>query len=275
MKLLDCLPIEIANELSGLSDLRELRIRNGGTVKLNVGGQWYYMGEKALYTAQRKAMTVGDICDDIVKKACCNSVYAHEKSLANGFFTLEDGVRVGVCGYVQGTDNIVFQRYTSLCFRIPHYVNCVDNDTLSRCSGNNVLIVGVPSAGKTTYLRDLAVKLAQSCNVLVADERGELFYDEYLLASSGCDVLKWCSKAYAFNVGIRAMSPEYIVCDELAERDIPFVKSCLSSGVRLVCSAHGKDEIDFDKRFGLLDCFGVVVNLNRKTAKKSIDKKTV
>lgn len=263
MKLLDILPAEIANELSGLSDLRELRIRNGGAVKLNVGGRWYYVGTKGLHTAQRNSLTVGDVCDDIVKKACCNSVYAYEKSLANGYFTLEDGVRVGVCGHVFGAEKTFFQRYTSLCFRVPHYVNCVDKSALDKCIGNNVLVLGVPSAGKTTYLRDLAVKLAQSCNVLVADERGELFYDEHLLASSGCDVLKWCSKSYAFDVGVRAMSPNYIVCDELAENDIQFVKSILNSGVHLICSAHANDANDFEKRFGILDCFAFVVNLNK------------
>lgn len=262
MKLFDCLPIEIARHISTIDDVRELRIRNGGAVKLNVGGRWYYLGKDALLNTSQRALIYGEICDDIIKNACCNSVYAHEKNLAKGYFTLEDGVRIGVCGDVFGANNNVFQRYTSLCFRIPHNVNCVSEDILKRCFDSSAVIVGAPASGKTTYLRDLAVKLGQRFNVLVVDERGEIFYDEYLAASSGCDVLKWADKPYAFEVGVRALSPQYIVCDELTEGDIPFVKSCLSCGVKLICSAHGANEADFDKRFGLLDRFGVVVNLN-------------
>lgn len=262
MKLFDCLPIEIASQLSSFDDLRELRIRNGSAVKVNIAGRWFYLGQNTLLNNFHRAMIVGDICDSIIKKACSNSVYAHEKNLSKGFFTLEDGVRIGACGDVFGANNNVFQRYTSLCFRIPHYVSCVSVETIKKCVDSNVVIIGAPARGKTTYLRDLAVKLGQQFNVLVVDERGELFYDEHLASMSGCDILKWADKPYALNIGVRAMSPQYIVCDELVESDIPFVKSCLSCGVKLICSAHGVDAADFDKRFGLLDKFKVIVNLN-------------
>lgn len=264
MKLLDCLPENVATELQDLNNLRELRIRNGGAVKVNVSGVWYFLGINSLCVTSRKAIVVGNVCDVIVKRACSNSVYAYEKTLANGFFTLEDGVRVGVCGYVFGADRNIFQQYTSLCFRIPHYVNCVSAETVKKCVNKNVLVIGAPGTGKTTFLRDLSVKLGQQNNVLVVDERGELFYDEQLMSISGCDVLKWAGKPYAFEVGVRAMSPSHIVCDELAESDISFVKSCINSGVNLICSAHGHCKEDFDKRFGLLDCFNVVIDLNDK-----------
>lgn len=270
MKMLDCLPAQIANELQETKNLRELRIRNGGAVKVNVSGRWYYLGVNALCVSPQRAIAVGNVCDDIVKKACCNSVYAHEKTLANGFFTLEDGVRVGVCGHVFGADKSIFQRYTSLCFRVPHYVNCVSVDTLKKCCGNNVLVIGSPGAGKTTFLRDLAVKLGQTYNVLVVDERGELFYDEQLVANSGCDVLKWATKPYAFEVGLRSMAPDYIVCDELTESDGAFVKACISSGVNLICSAHAFSIVDFNKRFALQDCFGIIINLNEKKSVTSV-----
>lgn len=264
MKLFDCLPYEISAQLIGIGDVRELRIRNGGAVRVNVEGRWYYLGaNKSLVMTARNAFTVGKVCDDIVKKACSNSVYAYEKSLAGGYFTLEDGVRVGVCGQMSGSDKRVFQQYTSLCFRIPHYINCVTENILKKCELNNTIVIGAPASGKTTFLRDVAVKLGQMYNVLVADERGELFYDDNLIASSCCDVLKWADKPYAFEVGARAMSPQYFVCDELFEADIGFVKSCAASGIKLVCSAHASSEGDFDRRFGLLNYFGFVVDLNK------------
>ena len=263
MKLFDCLPIELADALYPLRDVRELRIRNNRAVRVNVSGQWYYVGSSGLSQVAAKAIVVGDVCDTIVKCACNNSVYAYEKMLAKGFFTLEDGVRVGVCGHVAGNHDVVFRKYTSLCFRIPHHVSCVDSKTLSQCRKGNVVVIGPPCSGKTTFLRDLSVKLSQQCSVLVADERGELFYDDELINSCNCDVLKWSSKAYAFEVGIRAMSPDYIVCDELADSDIGFVKSCLNSGVHIACSVHGFSLDDFVNKFGIEKDFTTVIVLNK------------
>lgn len=263
MKLLDCLPCEISNRLQTIGDIRELRIRNGCAVRLNVSGRWYYLGENsALLASSRSAITIGNECDNIVKRACGGSVYAYEKSLSNGYFTLEDGVRVGVCGAMFGSDKRVFQQYTSLCFRIPHYINCATESVLKKCESGSVIIIGAPASGKTTYLRDIATKLGPHYNVLVSDERGELFYDESLTALSCCDILKWSDKAYAFEIGTRAMSPQYFVCDELSESDIHFVRACVASGVKLICSAHASSEVDFDKRFGLSDCFDFLIDLN-------------
>ncbi|MCH5151173.1 MAG: hypothetical protein J1F65_00745 [Clostridiales bacterium] len=260
---MDCLPSELSYVLGMQKDVREIRLRNGRAVRVNVGGQWYFVGSKGLVQQQSNALILGETCDSVVKRACNNSIYAYEKMLANGFFTLEDGVRVGVCGQVAGSNEAVFQKYTSLCFRVPHHVSCVDNATFTQCTKGNVIVIGPPCSGKTTFLRDLSVKLSQNYNVLVVDERGELFYDSELLNSSCCDVLKWTSKAYAFEVGVRAMSPEWIVCDELSTDDIPSVKACVSSGVRVACSAHGFSLDDFAQKFDLVKHFDTAVILNQ------------
>ena len=263
MKLLDCLPLELSDALFKLRDIRELRVRNNRAVRLNVAGVWYYVCSSGLTQDVSKALVFDDVCDNIVKIACNNSVYAYEKMLAKGFFTLEDGVRVGVCGDVAGSADVVFRRYTSLCFRIPHYVGCVDSATLNQCKKGNVVVVGPPCSGKTTFLRDLAVKLSRQYSVLVVDERGEMFYDDELLNSSNCDVLKWASKAYAFEVGVRAMSPDYIVCDELSDSDGAFVKSCVNSGVNIACSVHGFTLVDFSKKFDMINDFETAILLNK------------
>lgn len=261
MKLAECLPIELRDRVSILNGVREIRIRDGRPTKVNVKGQWYFVGAKTFTQNRANALLLGEVCEEIVKKACNNSVYAYEKMLARGFFTLEDGVRVGVCGVVAGEKEVVFQKFTSLCLRIPHYVSCVDTDTLIACGRGNVVVIGPPASGKTTFLRDLAVKLSDNYNVLVVDERGELFYDEAVLAMSYCDVLKWADKQYAFESGVRAISPDYIVCDELSTDDISYLKRCLNSGVKVICSIHGRSVEDFAARFGLLDCFSTAVIL--------------
>ena len=263
MKLFDCLPADLVDALYSLKDIRELRVRNNRAVRVNVAGQWYYVCSNGLTQNISQAFVLEDVCDKIVKIACNNSIYAYEKMLAKGFFTLEDGVRVGVCGHVAGSHDVVFRKYTSLCFRVPHYVGCVDSETLNQCQKGNVVVIGPPCSGKTTFLRDLSVKLSKKYSVLVVDERGELFYDDELLNSCNCDVLKWSSKSYAFEIGVRAMSPDFIVCDELADSDVEYVRSCINSGVNIACSVHGFTLDDFMSKFGMENCFTTAIVLNK------------
>ena len=255
--------MELADAICALKDIRELRIRNNRAVKLNVGGLWYYACGSGLTQNAFKAIVLGEVCDGIVRIACNNSIYTYEKMLAKGFFTLEDGVRVGVCGHVAGSSDVVFRKYTSLCFRVPHHVSCVDNATLNLCQKGNTVVIGPPCSGKTTFLRDLSIKLSRQYSVLVVDERGELFYDDELLNTCNCDVLKWSGKSYGFDVGIRAMSPDFIVCDELADDDIRFVRSCVSSGVKIACSVHGFVLNDFIAKYGMEKEFTTAVILSK------------
>ena len=261
MKLAECLPNVLSEKLLCINGIREIRIRDNRFARVNVKGRWYYVGEKALTQRSENAVRLGEVCEGIIKKACNNSVYAYEKMLAKGFFTLEDGVRIGVCGVVSDGKEKVFQKYTSLCLRIPHYVACVDSNVVAECSRGNSIVIGPPGSGKTTFLRDLSVKLSQNYNVLVVDERGELFYDDKLLSKSHCDVLKWSDKLYAFESGVRAMSPDFIVCDEVSSEDAQPLKRCTSSGVKVICSAHGNNFEDFKKRFELANCFSTALIL--------------
>ncbi len=254
MRVWECLPKYVGDILRACTDVREIRLRNNRPVKVNVGGQWYTVGKNKLLSLDSgNAPIIDESCNEIIKRACNNSVYAYEKMLAKGFFTLDDGVRVGVCGDVAETNDPVFRKYSSLCFRIPHYVSTADDKVIDCSRKGNLVVIGPPGSGKTTLLRDLAVKLSLKYAVLVADERGEILYDDKII--SDCDVIKWASKSYAFEVGIRAMSPQWLVCDEISVAEAPFIRQASDSGVNLACSVHGKNLDEFVDKFGLQDVF--------------------
>ena len=52
------------------------------------------------------------------------------------------------------------------------------------------------------------------------------------------DVLKNCPKAAGFEMAVRSLSPEIILCDELAPGDIEAVKNAARAGVGLVATLH-------------------------------------
>lgn len=267
MNFLQCLPNFAAASLTGVKGIRELRLRNDCPAKVNVDGVWYFLGVQSLVaTPERAPKLPSDACDEFVKKACNNSVYAYEKMLANGYFAMEDGTRVGVCG-VAGVKG-VFQKYTSLCVRSAHQIDCVG--TLPQ---GNVLVAGAPCSGKTTYLRDLALKLSRAHNVVVVDERGEISGCAGFAAMSFCDVFLYCDKKYAFEVGVRTMSPDWIVCDELSESDVALIPNVVASGVNVAASVHGKTLCDLTSKLGnSLKYFQTAVFLERNTfAQKTVD----
>ncbi len=264
MNCIECLPPAAEKVLHGLENIREIRLRNGKGIKVNIGGVWFWVGHNALLTAPTNALRFEDVCDSYVKKACNQSVYAYEKMLAKGFFTLGDGARVGVCG-VQAEDGI-FQRYTSLCIRTANFVHCCVEDFCQ-----SVVVAGPPRSGKTTYLRDLACKLSQRCEVVIVDERGEISSCGGFEKRSNCDVFKYASKRYAFEVAVRSMSPDWIVCDELSEYDLPLLPLACASGVRVAASVHAADLSSLKARLGRhLDNFHSAVLLQKDTFQKTV-----
>ncbi len=175
---------------------------------------------------------------------CGQSVFSHEEEIREGYVQVDGLCRAGVCGtaVLEGSRVKALRDITSIVFRIPRdSPGCGDRLFLSGVDfRDGVLIAGEPGSGKTTILRDIARSLSMGRfgpgrRVAVLDSRGELSaFDLGPLA----DVLKNCPKAAGFEMAVRSLSPEILLCDELAPGDIDAVKSAARAGVGLIATVH-------------------------------------
>lgn len=199
--------------------------------------------------------------EDTLNKCCRYSVHSHIKDLLNGFITLPAGARVGVCGTaVYENDNIKsIKDITCLNIRIPRNVLGSSLELLKHTLNDgldNILIVGPPSSGKTTLIKDIAYQISDGLlgkyhKVCVIDERMEIASNKASLGPN-TDVIKGYPKSTAIQIAIRTMSPDLIVCDEVGlDNEIAEILNGINCGVKFVITAHS-NENDFILRKDLI-----------------------
>lgn len=235
------LPDRIAAEVRRYAALyggmiNEIRLRSGGALSVTI------MGENILCNS-----VVSDKeCFDTFLRLCRNSLYSYTETVKDGFVTTPEGIRVGVCGKaVCETGKILsVSDITSICIRIPRRVigaGDVAYELLREMEFSKSLIVwSLPSVGKTTLLRELIVRLscgADPLRVAVIDTRHEL------CAGVSCnglvDILDGYPRAKGIEIAKRTMSPQIIVCDEIATiEDADAIMDAVGSGIPFVASVH-------------------------------------
>ena len=245
-----------------VNKLNEIRLRVGYPTIIYYGGR-YYLGENGLADAEGDALTVtAQELNDLVFRACECSVYAHNEELKQGFITLSSGVRLGICGeIVLDNDKIkTIKNFSSINIRIPHAVkNCSLNALpfLHDSDGvKNTLVIAPPGAGKTTFIRDLATHLSDKFitrNLLIVDERNEISASvdgrASLYVGKYTDIYAGSPKQFGIINGVRTMSPDAIILDELATKeDIEAVNYVAGSGVKIIATAHSKDIYDLQNK---------------------------
>ncbi|MGN0683338.1 MAG: stage III sporulation protein AA [Oscillospiraceae bacterium] len=220
-----------------ISSVAEIRLRAGRpAVTVNIFGDFKVCSE---------VLTAEDI-NECFSEICRYSVHSFQSEIAEGFITLDGGHRVGICGTaVKSGGKIEFLKNISgLNIRIAHEVIGCSDELFGRVFSSglkSLLIGGKPLCGKTTVLRDLARKLGARHRVTVIDSRNEISASvggtPSLDVGLNTDVLCGCSKSEGIMLALRSMSPEVIVCDELAD-DEEAVEEALFCGVKLIASVH-------------------------------------
>ncbi len=196
-----------------------------------------------------------------------SSIYAWEEEIKNGFITLRGGHRVGLTGKVTLDAGQVktIKHVSGLNIRISKELKGVGRKVLPYLLKDyrvqNTLIISPPQAGKTTLLRDLIRLLSsgvielgiRGVNVGVVDERSELGGCWEGIAQNDLgprtDVLDCCPKAQGMVMLLRAMAPQVIVADELGRpEDIRALEEAVNSGVSVLTSVHGEDNLDIRRK---------------------------
>ncbi len=232
--------------------VQEIRLRRDGLLSLSLPeGErtpdgWGVLSE----TPDERSLTcTGEEIDKTFFRLCDYSVHSHEQELCEGFVTAPGGVRAGVAGTaVRQNGRVTAVRdIRSLCIRVSgRHDGCADPLRPLFVSGRvpSLLLLGEPSAGKTSMLRDIARQLSDGgfgrrFRVAVVDERGEI-------AGAGglqnCDVLTGCPKPQGILQAVRTLAPEVILLDELGTpEEVEAIASNLHAGVPAIATAHARD----------------------------------
>jgi len=219
----------------------QVRLRAGRPIQVGVGDGNDCLSETPL---ERGAL------NHILAALMEYSVYARQEELNQGYFTLDDGSRVGVCGRMVGEGpQPRMAEIGSACVRVARPVKgCADRlfpfiappgDTL-----RSALLLSPPGMGKTTMLREIARVLSDGglC-VGIADERHELAACHLgvptLDVGLRTDVMDGCPRDQAIARMIRGMAPRVIVADEIGgESDARALADAARCGAGIVASAH-------------------------------------
>ena len=243
--------------------LEDIRLVADHPLIVNMGGEQHFVGEAGESTSADRALcvTVRDVRETL-DKMVQSSVYAVQDRLAQGYFTLPGGNRVGVVGSVVIESNRVvrMKEVSALSIRFAREVKgCAIPYMPSIAPGGqvrNTLIISPPGCGKTTLLRDISRMIAGEVYrkaVGVVDERGEI--SAPFPGGYGCDIgicavaLAYAPKGEGILMLLRSMRPEVIVCDEIggAEEERA-IYHMINAGVKVICSVHGFGEEDILRR---------------------------
>ena len=235
--------------------VREIRLRTGGALAVTTSEGIRFVGSDGQLGTAPSVSTLrctGEEIEQTFRALCGYSVHSHQNELQQGFVSLKGGHRAGICGTAvwENGEMTSIRDVSSINIRIAHEIFGAADGVMPLFQNglSSFLLVGPPSSGKTTLLRDLIRRLSTGetgrvYTISVVDERGELAATWQGQAQNDmglcCDVLTGFSKAQGILTAVRCLSPDAVVCDEVGgAEEIEAVAGCLNAGVTVIASAH-------------------------------------
>ena len=247
----------------------EIRLRAGLPVCLTVSGKTFFVCNDSTVCNTQKSNVLIASKEDVTKTLsllCKHSIYLYENEIKQGFISLQNGGRAGVCGVFNAEGMLVSVQ--SINIRIARQIFDCARQLLPYARGG-LLIAGPPGCGKTTILRDLVRLLSSGADgnyyrVAVIDNRGEISGGGGLDLGVNTDVLRTESKSTGTEIALRTMFPQFIAFDEIGTTaELKSVSGCFNAGVSIITTAHVSDKYDLLNRDiikKLIDC-NVVLNI--------------
>ncbi len=237
------LPKEVSEKLT------EIRLRKRSPVSITVGMKNLFFREDGVVCRPERGIHLSDTeLEECIGRLTENSLYTCDEYLAQGFIPIPEGGRAGICGRMNYRNGKIcgFAEITSVNIRLHRFLPDVAGALISEFKTNGLvgtLVCAPPALGKTTFLRSSAYLLANGRGISpkrigIADEREEL--SAGLPKSGLTDIISGIPKSQAITMLTRTMSPEAIICDEIAPKDVEAVVEAQNTGVSLLASAHCK-----------------------------------
>lgn len=232
--ILECLSPKIKDKISQDHFPDEIRIRKNGKVCFTYGN----------FNAVTDISVDENEIEECLRKICKNSVHSYSDTIKNGYIPFENGIRVGVCGVAVSENGklINIKNINSINIRLQSKEISIPDNILKYnelCKG--LLIFSPPDCGKTTLLRHLIKYLSEppyNKRICVIDRKNEL-YSEAMHSNSNVDFLTNYPQKTGFDIAIRNLSPQIVICDEIGLCDeTESILECKNCGVEVICSAH-------------------------------------
>lgn len=238
----------------------EIRLRLERELSVTADGKNLLCGVKC--TKQELEFTVDALCE--------GSLYSHAEEIREGVITTDCGIRAGIAGTVvlNGGQIRCVRDISSVCIRVPHRIPGAADELFGCMNGCGALVFSPPGCGKTTVLRELIPLIARDRRVSVIDTRHELAPDN---SGALADVFYGYPRGFGIASAVRTMSPEVIVCDEIAgDEDVRAILEAHSAGAAVCASAHGRSAAEIRRNPGigkLLDAgvFGILYGRKSRT----------
>lgn len=275
--------------------ISEIRFRCNKPVSVTICNNTYFLKSNGDITQNHQncdTVTSREDIDDIFKVLCDYSVYAFQHEIINGFITIKGGHRAGICGtaVIHRGEITNIRDITSINLRIARQVYGASDyivSNLIKDDAQSLLIVGAPSTGKTTIIRDLARQLSNGSTsryykICIIDERKEIA-SEYRGAIQNdfgpcCDVLSGYPKAVGIEIATRSLSPNIIICDEIgSDNEAVALKSSVNAGIKIIATVHAGSKDELMQKVGIVPLikagvFDKIIFLNKSDTPCTVHK---